>query len=123
MYDIESARVARGQLSLFDCPTVAEVVLRHGTRLDVAQRLFYDGYLSFEPDPARRLQPAGEAELDFLCGLASLVGTRHLQGLLEPLERPYAYRLELIAFDFRARRWRLRPPVDLGPAAELELVS
>ena len=123
MYDIESARVARGQLSLFDCPTVAEVVLRHGTRLDVAQRLFYDGFLSFDPEPSRRLQPAAEAELDFLCGLASLVGTRHLKDLLAPLESPYAYRLELVTFDFRARRWQLRPTVDLGPAAELELVS
>lgn len=42
--------------------------------------------------------------------------------MLAPLDSPYAYSLELMAFDFRARRWQLRPTADRGPAAELELV-
>ena len=106
MHDIESARVPRGQLSLFAQPTVAEVLMRHGVRHHTVQRLFYDGHLSFEPVPARRLQPADEAELDFLCGLAGMVGTRYLDRLLAPLRAPYAYRLERVSFDFATRGWR-----------------
>ena len=66
MHDVESARVPRGQLSLFSRPTVAEVLVRHGQRLHTVQRPFYDGHLSVEPRPDLTLQPAAEAELDFL---------------------------------------------------------
>ena len=123
MHDIESARVTRGQLSLFDCPTVAEVLQRHGVGLEVARRMFYDGHLTFEPEQRRKLQPAAEAELDFLCGLAALVGTRHLPGLLAPLESPFAYRLERLGFDFRARCWHLRPTYNPSPAHELDMAG
>ena len=121
MHNVESARVTRGQLSLFDRPTVAAVLLRHGVGLDVARKLFYDHLLSFDPVPARQLQPAAAAELDFLCGLAALVGTRNLGGLLAPLQAPYAYRLERMAFDFASRRWQVRPLRD--PASELGLAG
>ena len=118
MHDLESARVPRGQLSLFTRPTVAEVLVRRGVGIHVARQLYYDGHLSFEPAPDRRLQSADEAELDFLCAVSALVGTRQIDRILGTLRAPYAYHLERLTFDFATRAWRL---VDPAPEAWADL--
>lgn len=113
MSDLELARVPRGQLSLFARPTVREVLARYGLQPRAVRPLFYDGVLSFEPEPDRRLHPADEAELDFLGALTRLAGPRGVVDLLSGLTAPYAYRLDLLELDVRDRRWRLREPPSL----------
>lgn len=108
MSEVEFARVPRGQLSLSSRPTVEEVLSRWGLKPHVARALFYDGRLSFEPEPEKLLQPAAESELDFLCALVRLAGMRGVARLLEGLRSPYAYRLELLELNLRDRTWRLR---------------
>lgn len=114
MSEVEFARVPRGQLSLFARPTVEEVLSRWGLQPHVPSSLLYDGHLSFQPEPKKLLQPAAEAELEFLCALVRLAGMRGLARLLSGLRAPYAYRLELLELNLRHQTWRLRSEEGAG---------
>ena len=108
MHSLASARVPRGQLSLFECPTVQDVRQQRGVHAYRVRQLWFEGLLSFEPEDSLRLQPARVAELDFLCGLVGLIAPRDLSKILGSLEAPYAYRLERLCFDFCSGGWMLR---------------
>lgn len=108
MTDIESARVPSAQLALLQPYRVEHVLERHGQARYVAEHLHYQGLLSFDPNEVYWLTPAQEAELDFLCGIAKVVGLRGIDGVLEGLERPFAFRLSELVFDFSTATWRVR---------------
>ena len=107
--DIECLRVPAAQLALLKPYRVTDVLQRHGQSAHVARNLHYRGLLSFDPDEVGRLSPAEEAELDFLAGIARVVGLRGIDGVLEGLTRPYAYPLSELLYDFAAARWCVRP--------------
>lgn len=108
MTDIESVRIPAAQLALLQPYRVHHVLERHGQARYVAEHLFYKGLLSFDPNEVVWLTPAQEAELDFLCGVANVVGLRGIDGLLEGLTAPYAFPLSELVFDFTTRAWLVR---------------
>ncbi|MCB9694502.1 MAG: hypothetical protein H6736_22050 [Alphaproteobacteria bacterium] len=97
---VESVRVPAAQLALLQPYRVDHVLERHGQARYVAENLFYRGILSFDPNEVFQLTPAQEVELDFLCGIAKVIGLRGIEGVLDGLERPYAFPLSELVFDF-----------------------
>jgi hypothetical protein len=75
-----------------------------------AVKLYEGGWLSFDPAIEGDLNPAQEAELNFL-GRLVVAGCDEslLRQLLAGLERPYAYRLDRLFFDWEDLSWNLRP--------------
>ena len=75
-----------------------------------AMRLFENGWLSFDPSVITELNPAQEAELRFLGGLV-VAGCEEsmLRHLLTGLEKPYAYRLDQVYYNWQTRTWELAP--------------
>lgn len=106
--DIEACRVPAAQLALLQPFRVKHVIERHGQSISVAERLHYRGLLSFDPHEVFWLSPSQETELDFLCGVAKVIGLRGIDGVLEGLVFPYAYRLSALVYDFSSGRWCLR---------------
>ena len=75
-----------------------------------AVRLFENGWLSFDPAAISELNPAQEAELRFLGGL--VVGgceESMMRHLLAGLNKPYAYRLDRLYYDWDSRSWQATP--------------
>ena len=117
MSEIESVRVPASQLALLQPYRVDHVLERHGQARYIARHLFYKNLLSFDPDDVFWLSPAQEAELDFLCGVAKRIGLRGIEGVLEGLEAPYAFRLSEVVYDFVSGAWRLRNDEEFSHAA------
>jgi hypothetical protein len=84
------------------------VLERHGQARYVAEHLFYKGLLSFDPSDFHLLSPSEETELDFLCGVARVVGLRGIEGVLDGLTAPYAFPLSELLFDFGTGTWLVR---------------
>jgi len=107
--DPQMARVSAGQQLLFpaDPRAICEQI---GLNWWAAAKLHEDGWLSFYPPTTPRLDEAQEAELRFV-GLLVVAGCDHgmLPRLLGSLEKPYAYDIKRLYFEWTSRRWRLLP--------------
>jgi hypothetical protein len=109
------ARVATAQQLLFPS-TPREVCDQLGLNWWAALKLFEDGWLSFSPEEALVLDEAQEAELRFVGSLVVGGCDRGMLGtLLSGLPRPYAYRGDLLYYDWTLRRWRLMPQAHPHP--------
>lgn len=113
--EAEKARITNTQLRLFDAPTVGELLARCRLDQGAVRQLYYDGHLSFEPSLERRLQPAQQAELEFVGHLARMAGARHVGPYLADLARPYAFDMWQLVYDFAREDW-----VHLGPGEDEE---
>ena len=125
--DIEQARVpGHGELrhpTLFPMAEFAgpaddprTVCLRIGLNWLSALALWEAGLLSFDPAAAGLLSGSQKAELVFLGALAVAgcdIGA--IGRLVSDLNKPYAYRLDRVYYDWSQRRWCL-----LGGAEGLE---
>lgn len=75
-----------------------------------AQRLFDQGVLSFDPTGLSELNPAQEAELNFLGRLAAGgCDEGLLKQMLVGLKKPYAYRLDRLFYNWETQCWDLTP--------------
>jgi hypothetical protein len=112
-----SARVAAGQQLLFPA-NPRGVCEQMGLNWWAALKLYEDGWLSFSPPITPRLDEAQEAELRFV-GALVIAGCDHgmLPILLGGLQRPFAYDLNRIYYDWYSRRWRLLPDPHSHPEA------
>ena len=83
-----------------------------------AVKLHEDGWLSFSPATTPRLDEAQEAELRFVGSLV-IAGCDHamLPILLGGLQKPYAYDLSRLYYDWAARCWRPLPDPRAHPEA------
>ena len=113
----QTARVSAGQQLLFPANPRA-VCEQMGLNWWTALKLYEDGWLSFGPSTTPRLDEAQEAELRFV---GSLVIAGCDQGmlplLLGGLQRPFAYDLNRLYYDWARRRWRLLPDPLAHPEA------
>jgi hypothetical protein len=111
------ARVAPSQQLLL--PATSRAICDEiGLNFWAALKLYEDGWLSFSPESAARLDEAQEAELRFLGGLVLAGCDRNqLTVLLSGLPKPYAYDLKRLYFDWCARRWRALPDPRAHPEA------
>jgi hypothetical protein len=118
----ENARVCSHQLPIFARPCRA---LAEHLRLawPEAQRLWSDGFLSFDPDVLVVCDEATEAEFVFLASLAAAGLTRDaLARVLRDLRRPYAYDLRRLYYDWESGAWRLHVGEDDPEAVVIALV-
>jgi hypothetical protein len=113
----QMARVTAGQQLLFPANPRA-VCEQMGLNWWAALKLHEDGWLSFCPPTTPRLDEAQEAELRFVGSLV-IAGCDHgmLPLLLGGLQRPFAYDLDRLYYDWAARRWRLLPDPQAHPEA------
>ena len=113
----QTARVTAAQQLLF--PTTPRAVSEElGLNWWAVLKLHEDGWLSFSPDVATRLDEAQEAELRFVGSLVVAGCDRNmLTALLGRLPKPYAYDLRRLYFDLATRRWRLLPDPRQHPEA------
>jgi hypothetical protein len=89
-------------------PSTDSVCERLGLNRIAAQALFAEGWLSFDPEETAELSSSQRAELTFVGTLAVAGADRTmLRRLLSGLEKPYAYRLNRVYYDWPAQRWRL----------------
>jgi hypothetical protein len=88
----------------------ADVCRRIGLNWVAALRLHDKGWLSFNPKEVSALTTAQQAELRFL-GILVVAGCDEalLPELLRGLRKPYAYRIELMHYDWQERGWTLLP--------------
>ena len=103
------ARVTAGQQLLFPANPRA-LCEQMGLNWWAALKLHEDGWLSFFPPATPRLDELQEAELRFVGSLV-IAGCDQsmLPLLLGDLQRPYAYDLSRLYYDWANRRWRLLP--------------
>jgi hypothetical protein len=109
------ARVNAGQQLLFPASPRA-LCEQMGLNWWAALKLHEDGWLSFYPPVTPRLDEVQEAELRFVGSLVT-AGCDHsmLPLLLGDLEKPYAYDLDRLYYDWSSRRWRLLPDPHAHP--------
>jgi hypothetical protein len=111
----ELARVANAQQLLFPASPRA-VCDQMGLNWWAATKLHEDGWLSYSPAAALRLDEGQEAELRFLGSLVAAGCDRGmLTVLLNGLKKPYAYDAARIYYDWCGRRWRLLPDPHAHP--------
>ena len=115
--DPQVARVAAAQQLLFPANPRA-ICEQLGLNWWAAMKLHEDGWLSFSPVTTPRLDEAQEAELRFVGSLV-IAGCDHgmLPILLGGLEKPYAYDLSRLYYDWAGRGWRLLPDPHAHPEA------
>ena len=107
--DLQLARVSAGQQLLFPANPRA-LCEQMGLNWWTAQKLHEDGWLSFYPAATPRLDEVQEAELRFVGSLVVAgCDDSMLPRLLGGLEKPYAYDLPRLYYDWFNRRWRLLP--------------
>jgi hypothetical protein len=113
----ELARVAAAQQLLFPANPRA-VCEQMGLNWWAALKLHEDGWLSFSPAKAPRLEEAQEAELRFVGSLVIAGCDRGMLALLlNGLHKPYAYDAARLYYDWAARQWRLLPDPHAHPEA------
>ena len=113
----ELARVAAAQQLLFPANPRA-VCEQMGLNWWAAPKLYEDGWLSFSPANAPRLEEAQEAELRFVGSLVIAGCDRGMLALLlNGLHKPYAYDAVRLYYDWVVRRWRLLPDPYAHPEA------
>jgi hypothetical protein len=111
------ARVTAGQQLLFPANPRA-VCEQLGLNWWAALKLYEDGWLSFSPPLTQQLDEAQEAELRFVGSLV-IAGCDHgmLPLLLGGLEKPYAYDIARLYYDWVSHGWRLLPDPHAHPEA------
>ena len=108
----DSARIENRQMPIFARDSLA-VCAELNLPVRDAQRLHYDGLLSFDPDIAGPLDESREAELVFLGALLTAGCSRAvMRHLLAGLRKPYCYDVRRLYYEWRAREWRLLPGED-----------
>lgn len=113
----ELARVTAAQQLLFPANPRA-VCEQMGLNWWAALKLHEDGWLSFSPAKAPRLDEAEEAELRFVGSLVTAGCDRGMLAiLLDGLPKPYAYDANRLYYDWTVRRWRLLPDPHAHPEA------
>lgn len=113
----QMARVAAAQQLLFP-PNPRAICDELGLNWWAALKLHQDGWLSFSPEHAPRLDEAQEAELRFVGTLVTAGCDQNmLRVLLAGLPKPYAYDLKRLFFDWHSRHWRLLPDPRSYPEA------
>lgn len=91
-------------------PTPRDVCARIRLNWLAAVKLHESGWLSFDPAASAQLNPAQEAELIFLGSLvAAGCDESLLRQLLAGLQKPYAYQVDRLSYNWAARSWQLRP--------------
>jgi len=94
------------QLKLFPM-TVQEVLCVIPLSISHAELLYREGLISFQPEPARKLQPKEQAELFFVGTLAkNPIPLEAIKVLLQSLRPPYAYSFKEVFFDWVQGTWR-----------------
>jgi len=122
--DIEKARVRTAgdedhptlfPLTDFSYPPRSPQALckRLGLNWMTAVNFYKETWLSFDPETTEKLSPAQEAELVLLGSLVTAgCDGNVLTFLLSGLQKPYAYRLDRLYYDWANRCWRLLEDVD-----------
>lgn len=108
--DIEEQHPTLFPLSEFSEPPMSPEVVcdRVGLNWMSALSLHRSGWLSFNPKSVGELKPSQKAELTFLGSLvAGGCDGSLLKRLLSGLQKPYAYRISRVYFDWAHRCWRL----------------
>lgn len=119
----ERARVCSHQLPIFARPCRALAEQLHLAWPDV-QRLWSDGFLSFDPDSLVVCDEASEAEFVFLASLAAAGLARDaLARVLRDLRRPYAYDLRRLYYEWESGAWRLHAGEDDPEEVVIALVQ
>jgi len=109
---IDSARIENRQMPIFARDSVA-VCAELNLPLRDAQRLHYDGLLSFDPEAVGPLDESREAELVFLGAMLTAGCSRAvMRHLLAGLHKPYCYDVRRLFYEWRAHEWRLLPGED-----------
>jgi hypothetical protein len=105
----ELARVTGAQRLLF-ARSPRSVCEEMGLNWWTAVKLHEEGWLSFPPQGTARLDEQQEAELHFVGSLA-LRGcdSKLLPALLSGLQKPYAYDLRRLYYDWSSGQWRSLP--------------
>lgn len=99
----------QSQLKLFPM-TVQEILSGIPLSINHAQLLYREGLISFQPEPARKLQPKEQAELFFVGTLAkNPIPLEAIKYLLQSLRPPYAYSFKEVFFDWVQGTWRVFP--------------
>jgi hypothetical protein len=120
--DVEQARVhdrdAHATDSLFSQDEMlstggrkpSEVCEQMGLNWLAAQQLHTDGWLSFDPVETTEMTVSQEAELTFVGRLVAAGCDLNVLGfLLADLEKPYAYRVDRLFYDWEGRCWDILP--------------
>ena len=99
----------QSQLKLFPM-TVQEILCVIPLSINHAELLYREGLISFQPEPARKLQPKEQAELFFVGTLAkNPISLETIKHLLQSLRPPYAYSFKEVFFDWIQGIWRAFP--------------
>lgn len=99
----------QSQLKLFPM-TVQEILSGIPLSINHAQLLYREGLISFQPEPARKLQPKEQSELFFVGTLAkNPIPLEAIKYLLQSLRPPYAYSFKEVFFDWVQGTWRVFP--------------
>ncbi|HSO71635.1 MAG TPA: hypothetical protein VLR91_03190 [Thermodesulfobacteriota bacterium] len=97
------------QLKLFPM-TVQEILSVIPLSINHAELLYHEGLISFQPEPAKKLQPKEQAELFFVGTLAkNPIPLEAIKYLLQSLRAPYAYSFKDLFFDWIQGTWRIFP--------------
>lgn len=110
--DPSLAQVRYGQQLLF--PSSARAVCKEiGLNWWAALKLRDEGWISFDPDSADRLDESQDAELRFVGSLVNGgCDPGMLNTLLSGLIKPYSYKGGKIYYDWAVGRWRLLPEIE-----------
>jgi hypothetical protein len=99
----------QSQLKLFPM-TVQEILSAIPLSINHAELLYREGLISFQPQPARKLQPKEQAELFFVGTLAkNPIPLEAIKYLLQSLRPPYHYSFKEVFFDWVQGTWRVFP--------------
>jgi hypothetical protein len=99
----------QSQLKLFPM-TVQEILSVIPLSINHAELLYREGLISFQPEPAKKLQPKEQAELFFVGTLAkNPIPLEAIKYLLQTLRSPYAYSFKDVFFDWVQGTWRVFP--------------
>ena len=108
----------QSQLKLFPM-TVQEILSVIPLSINHAELLYREGLISFQPEPAKKLQPKEQAELFFVGTLAkNPIPLEAIKYLLQTLRSPYAYSFKDVFFDWVQGTWRVFPS---GSQSEKEI--
>jgi hypothetical protein len=99
----------QNQLKLFPM-TVQEILSVIPLSINHAELLYREGLISFQPEPARKLQPEEQGELFFVGTLAkNPIPLEAIKYLLHSLRPPYAYSFQEVFFDWVQGTWKAFP--------------
>jgi len=111
--DVEQARYYDdGQLPLFETK-IRDACNDIGLNWYAALKLYEDGLLSFNPAELECINQGQETEVIFLGNLVvSGCDEMMLKQMLKNLKRPYQYRIDLIYYNWKSKKWCIFPHLD-----------